>query len=71
MLTGTRSAWLFKRIRVNIGKPIDPTGRTIDDLVAEGRSAVESLLVPDVKRRGPHLFKGGLTSKRTPGPTLV
>ena len=53
---------LRKKILVFIGEPIDPTGMTVDQLVAEGRRRLASLLPTYKDPRGPRLLRKRLTN---------
>lgn len=60
-LTGPRDLWLGKRIEARIGKPIDPTGRSVDEVVELGRDAVAGLLPRYVEPSGPKPLRRWLT----------
>ena len=61
-LSGTKDLWLRKKILVFIGKPIFPEGKSVDELVIEGRAALESLLPAYRDPRGPRLLRRRLTN---------
>ena len=56
-ITGTRDLWLRSRIDVVIGKPIDTTGMSADELTELGRAHVAALQLPYRARRGPRLLR--------------
>jgi 1-acyl-sn-glycerol-3-phosphate acyltransferase len=61
-LSGTKDLWLRKKILVFIGEPISPAGKSVDDLVIEGRAALEALLPAYRDPRGPRLLRRRLTN---------
>jgi 1-acyl-sn-glycerol-3-phosphate acyltransferase len=60
-LSGPKDVWLGKRIRVYIGDPIQPHGKTVDELVALGHQAVGALLPTYAEPSGPKLLRRWLT----------
>lgn len=60
-LTGTRSLWLFKRIEVVVGEPLDVTGHDADSLVEATRKRMAAQMLPDRRRRGVKLLRSRLT----------
>jgi 1-acyl-sn-glycerol-3-phosphate acyltransferase len=61
-LSGTKDLWLRKKILVFIGAPIPVEGRSVEELVTEGRARLEALL-PDYRDpRGPRLLRTWLTN---------
>jgi 1-acyl-sn-glycerol-3-phosphate acyltransferase len=61
-LSGTKDLWLRKRIRVFIGEPISPEGKTVESLVAEGREQLQALLPAYHESRAPKLLRKWLTN---------
>jgi hypothetical protein len=61
-LSGTKDLWLRKKILVFIGEPLTPEGKSVDDLVSEGRQRLEALLPAYRDPRGPRLLRGWLTN---------
>jgi len=60
-LSGPKDVWLGKRIRVYIGEPIQPQGKTVDALVALGHQAVAALLPVYREPAGAKLLRRWLT----------
>jgi 1-acyl-sn-glycerol-3-phosphate acyltransferase len=61
-LSGTKDLWLRKKILVYIGAPIDTTGRSVDDLVAEGHRQLAALVPTYRDPRGPRFLQKQLTN---------
>ena len=51
-LAGMKELWLGKRLTMRIGKPIDPAGKTVDEVHRLGEEAVTALLPPYVDPPG-------------------
>ena len=60
-LSGTQDLWLRKRIRVAVGRPLEPTGKDPATLTEEGFAAVRSLLPAYVEPPGRKLLRDKLT----------
>lgn len=60
-LAGMRELWLGKRLSMNVGAPIDPTGRSVDEVHRLGEEAVNALLPPNVERAGRKPLRRWLT----------
>jgi 1-acyl-sn-glycerol-3-phosphate acyltransferase len=60
-LSGTKDLWLRKRVRMNIGRPIETGGLAVDSLVAQAESALRSLLPTYRDAGGRKLFRSQLT----------
>jgi 1-acyl-sn-glycerol-3-phosphate acyltransferase len=60
-LSGPKDVWLGKRIGVFVGEPIDPKGKSVDELHRLGREAVEALLPPYREPAGPKPLRRWLT----------
>jgi 1-acyl-sn-glycerol-3-phosphate acyltransferase len=61
-LSGTKDLWLRKKILVLIGEPIFPEGKSVDEMVLEGRAGLAALL-PDYRDpRGPRFLRHWLTN---------
>jgi 1-acyl-sn-glycerol-3-phosphate acyltransferase len=61
-LSGTKDLWLRKKILVFIGEPISSDGRTVDELVAEGRLRLAGLVPEYRDPRGPRFLQKRLTN---------
>lgn len=60
-MSGPKDVWLGKRIRVFIGDPISPAGRTVDEVHDLGEKAVAALLPRYVEPPGPKPLRRWLT----------
>ncbi len=60
-LSGPKDVWLGKRIEVNIGEPISPVGKTVDEVHRLGAEAVGRLLPPYREPSGPKPLRRWLT----------
>lgn len=60
-LSGTKDLWLRKKILVFIGEPISVEGKTVDDVLIEGRERLAALLPVYRDPRGPRLLRRWLT----------
>ncbi|HLZ95939.1 MAG TPA: lysophospholipid acyltransferase family protein [Candidatus Dormibacteraeota bacterium] len=60
-MSGPKDVWLGKRIRVFIGEPIPPAGKTVDEMHDLGEKAVAALLPEYVEPGGAKLLRRWLT----------
>lgn len=60
-LAGMKDLWLGKRLYVNIGPPIDPKGRSVEEVHQLGEEAVKALLPPYVEPKGAKPLRRWLT----------
>ena len=60
-LSGMKDVWLGKRVVVNIGAPIPAAGKTVDEMLAAGASAVAALVPPYREPAGPKPLRRWLT----------
>lgn len=60
-LAGMKDLWLGKRLFVNIGAPIDTTGKSVDEVLGLGEEAVARLLPAYVEPSGPKPLRRWLT----------
>jgi 1-acyl-sn-glycerol-3-phosphate acyltransferase len=60
-LSGTKDLWLRKRIRVAIGRPIQPAAMNVESLVSTGRESITNLLPAYLEPAGPKLLRRWLT----------
>jgi len=60
-MSGPKDVWLGKRIRVFIGEPLPPAGKTVDEMHDLGEKGVAALLPEYVEPRGPKLLRRWLT----------
>ena len=60
-LSGVKDVWLGKRVVVNIGAPIPAAGKTVDEMLAAGASAVAALLPEYHEPTGPKPLRRWLT----------
>ena len=60
-LAGMKELWLGKRLSMRIGRPIDPAGKTVDEVHRLGEEAVTALLPPYVDPPGRKPLRRWLT----------
>jgi 1-acyl-sn-glycerol-3-phosphate acyltransferase len=61
-LSGTKDLWLRKKILVFVGAPIPVEGKTVEEVVIEGKARLEALLPVYRDPRGPRLLQSWLTN---------
>ena len=60
-LSGTRDVWLRKRVQVIIGPALQPTGHSVESMVALAEQRMTALLPPYVEPSGPKPLRAQLT----------